>query len=165
MSFYTELQTLEEVLTDAVADSDCVVDRIAITAGRPAAPSGENCTAIYIFGNGVQDLNQDNEESCVVKSRWLMQYEIHSCYPEDWDDQYTTEAEEAAAACLYELMDLVWCALVSAKDAGEFCENCSFVQLDPLIVQPRQGGAVSAVGGVTLPYLCPAVVEESPSSP
>lgn len=158
----SDLQTLEAVIADAVANSDCVVDRIAITAGRPAAPSGENCTAIYIFGIGVEDLNQDDPDSCIVDSRWVMGYEIHSCYPEDWDDQYTSEAEAAAAGCLYELMKLVWCALVEAKDRDEFCE-CKFVQLDQMVVQPRQGGAISALGGVTIPYTCP--VETSPDSP
>lgn len=161
----SQLETLRDVIEDAVADADCVVDRFAITAGRPAAPSGEDCTAIYVFGAGLQDLNQADENACIVRSRWVMQYEIHSCYPEDWDDQYTTEAEEAAATCLYELMSLVWCALVEAKDDGVFCDDCSFVEIDPLVVQPRSGGAVSALGGVTLPYVCPVPETESPASP
>jgi hypothetical protein len=159
----TQLQALETLLTDAVADATCEVSRIAITAGRPAAPSGEDCTAIYVFGNGVLDENQANPEACVVLSRFAIQYEIHSCYPEDWDDQYTTEAEALAAACLYELIELVWCALVDAKDTGYFCD-CKFVELEPMEVQPRSGGAVSALGGVRLPFSCPAH-EESPTSP
>lgn len=150
----TELQLLESIIEDAVTDSECVVDRVVLTAGRPAAPSGEDCTAIYVFGAEVADENQTDGDACTVKTRWAMQYEIWSCYPEDWEDQ--TGNEEAAAACLYELMQLVWCALVEAKDDDIFCE-CKFVELVPLVVQPRSGGAVSALGGVTLPYTCPVV--------
>lgn len=160
-----ELQALETLLEEAVADSDCVVGDVILTAGRPAAPSGESqeCqTRIYVFGGEMGDFNQTNPDACNVRSRWLMQYEIWTCYPEDWDDQVGTSASEAAAACLYKLMSLVWCALVDAKDSDYFCP-CAFVELTPMIIQPRSGGAVSALGGVTLPYTCP--VPDSPTSP
>jgi hypothetical protein len=159
-----QLALLRDLLEDAVADSDCVVNRVAITAGRPAAPSAEDAdcrTAIFVFGAEASDLNQNDPSACIVDSRWAMQYEIWTCYPEAWGD-VGDEAHEAAAACLYELMRLAWCALVEAKDDGYFCD-CKFVELAPLIVQQRSGGAVSALGGVTLPYVCP--VETSPSSP
>lgn len=161
-----ELQALTDLLEDAVADSECVVGDVILTAGRPAAPSGEGqeCqTRIYVFGGEIGDLNQTDQDQCLIRSRWQMQYEIWTCYPEDWDDQVGTDASETAAACLYEIMSLVWCALVEAKDTNYFCE-CAFVELTPMIVQPRSGGAVSALGGVTLPYFCP-VPADSPTSP
>lgn len=163
----SELRLLADLLEEAVADSECVVGDVIVTAGRPAAPSGEGqeCqTRIYVFGAQVADENQAIPDACLVKSRWQMQYEIHSCYPEDWDDQTGSTNEAAAAACLYELMSLAWCALVEAKDTGYFCD-CTFLELSPLIVQPRSGGAVSALGGVTMPYVCPVPAIESPTSP
>ena len=153
------LEALRDLLADAVADADCEVGRVVVTAGRPAAPSGEDeeCrTAIFIFGDTVSDLNQSDEDSCLVRSRWAMQYEIWTCYSEAWED-VDDEDHEAAAACFYELMALAWCAVVEAYDSGEPFGSCENVELLPLQVQPRSGGAVSALGGVTIPYDCEVV--------
>ena len=162
-----QLETLQAIIEDAVADATCDVSGVIITAGRPAAPSeeGRDCqTVIYVWGSNVSDFNQVNPTSCVVRSRFAMSYEIQTCYPEGWEDQINTDGAATSAECLYELMRLVWCELVTAKDAGEFCPDCSAVELQPLETQPRSGGAVSALGGVVVPYTCP-VVEASPSSP
>lgn len=150
-----QLELLRDLLEEAVTDADCEVGQVTITAGRPAAPSSteaECVTRIYVFGATLLDLNQTNQDSCTVRSRQTMFYEIWSCYPEDWDD--VPEADhETAAVCLYELMGRAWCKLVEAKDSDYFCE-CAFVELQPLVVQDRSGGAVSALGGVSLPYEC-----------
>jgi hypothetical protein len=161
----TQLEALQTLLEDAVADASCAVAGVVLTAGRPAAPSGEgqDCqTVIYLWGQRVADETQTSADACTVRSRWAMQYEIWTCYPESWDGSTDTE-QATAAACLYELISLVWCALVEAKDTNYFCD-CKFVELEPLETQPRGGGAVSALGGVTLPYTCPPA-ESSPSSP
>lgn len=150
------LDTLAEVLTDAVADAECADVEVIVTAGRPASPSdeGRECqTVIYVFGEGVTDLNQNNQDACVVRSRWSMQFEIWTCYPEDWYDPIATAEAEEAADCLYELMDLAWCGLVDAKDAKTF-GDCDFVELSPLQVESRSGGAVSALGGLVSPCPC-----------
>jgi hypothetical protein len=146
------LDLLQDIITEAVADAVCEVDRITITAGRPSAPIGEDCTAIYIFGDRAFDLDQTNQDACVVKGRWAMDYEIHVCYEVSAEDE-TAEQHATGADCLYELMDLVWCGLVAAKDGGAF-GDCNYVELDPLEVQPRQGGHVSALGGLTVPIAC-----------
>lgn len=146
------LDLLAGIIETAVAEAECEVDRVTITAGRPAAPVGEDCTAIYIFGDRAFDLDQTNQNSCVVRGRWAMAYEIHTCYQVSAEDE--TDAEhELSADCLYELMDLVWCALVSAKDTGAF-GDCAYVELDELVVQERRGGHVSALGGLTVPAAC-----------
>jgi hypothetical protein len=146
------LDLLQDIIIEAVADAECEVDRITITAGRPPAPIGDDCTAIYIFGDRAFDLDQTNQNACVVKGRWAMDYEIHVCYEVSAEDE-TDEQHATGADCLYELMDLVWCALVAAKDTGAF-GDCNYVELDPLEVQPRQGGHVSALGGLTVPIAC-----------
>ena len=151
------LEALRDLLADAVAEADCEVGRVVVTAGRPAAPSAEDeeCrTAIFVFGSNVADLNQTDQNSCTVRSRWAMQYEIWTCYPEAWED-VDDEDHEAAAACLYELMSLAWCALIDAYDSGEPFGSCEDIELLPLEVQFRSGGAVSALGGLTIPYNCP----------
>jgi hypothetical protein len=146
------LETLRDIIELAIEGAECEVDRVTITAGRPSAPVGEDCTAIYIFGDQAFDFNQNDQNACSVRGRWSMDYEIHTCYPEAPDD--VTDAQHLTAAdCLYELMDLVWCAIVSAKDSGTF-GKCEFVELQPLDVQPRQGMSVSALGGVTIPLDC-----------
>lgn len=162
----SQLQLLADLLEEATADRD-YPPVVLVTAGRPPAPDleGRECqTAIYVFGDEVADLNQDDENACMVLSRWRMGYEIWTCYPEDWDSQLGTDAAEDAAAELYGLMEAAWCALVNAKDDDYFCA-CKYVELAPLIVQPRFGLAVSALGQVVLPYTCTATAEESPTSP
>lgn len=161
-----ELDALADLLAEAVADATCEVSDVIVTAGRPAAPSteGRECqTVIYVFGDNVTDDNQTSlDDSCIVLSRWAMLFEIQTCYPEDWEDQIGTEDASTAADCLYELMRLAWCALVEAKDTNYFCD-CRDIELVPLQVQNRQGGSVSALGGVTIPYDC--TEETSPTSP
>lgn len=150
------LDQLADVLRAAVAGATCEVSDVLVTAGRPASPSdeGRECqTVIYVFGEGVTDLNQNDQNACTVRSRWSMQFEIWTCYPEDWYDPIATTEAADAADCLYELMNLAWCALVDAKDDGTF-GDCDFVELSPLQVQARSGGAVSALGGLVSPCLC-----------
>lgn len=151
------LDSLAMLLADAIADADCEVADVIVTAGRPAAPSdeGRECqTVIYVFGGNVTDLNETDQDACIVRSRWSMQYEIQTCYPENWEDLVGTPEADTAADCLYELMRLAWCALVAAKDSGEPFGDACFIDLEPLEVQPRSGGAISALGGLTIPYDC-----------
>lgn len=161
-----QLEDLADLLTVSIEDA-CPDVAVLVTAGQPAAPSGEgDCqTVVYVWGQVVADLDQQTLDNCVVRSRFTMFYQIQTCYPENWEDPIGTAAASDAAARLYGLMSLVWCGLVAAKDAGDVCgANCKYVELAPLEVQPRQGGAVSALGGVTIPYVCP-LTEDSPTSP
>jgi hypothetical protein len=146
------LEALQTIIEDAVEDATCDVDRVTITAGQPSAPIGADCTAIYLWVDQVVDLNQNIPGSCQVKSRLTMNYQIHTCYVVTKGDE-TDEQHAVAADCLYELMSLVWCALVAAKDTGAF-GSCEWVELNPLDIQPRQGTNVSALGGVTIPLDC-----------
>lgn len=151
------LEALRDLLAEAVAESDCIVSDVVVTAGRPAAPSeeGRQCqTVIYVWGDNATDLNQNIDDACAVRARWTMSYEIWTCYPEDWEDQIRSEAAEDAALCLYELMGLAWCALVAAYDSKIPFGGCEDVELQPLTTQNRSGGAVSALGGLTIPYHC-----------
>lgn len=146
------LEALQAIIETAVEDATCEVDRVTITAGQPNAPVGSNCTAIYLWVDQVVDFNQNDPNECVVKSRLTMNYQIHTCYVVTKGDE--TDAQHlTAASCLYELMSLVWCALVAAKDSGAF-GACDWVELNPLDIQPRQGTNVSALGGVTIPLDC-----------
>lgn len=146
------LDTLQAIIETAVEDATCEVDRVTITAGRPNAPISCKLTAIYLWVDQVADINQTDPNSCAVTSRLTMNYEINTCYivtkGDESDDQHAV-----AADCLHELMGLVWCALVAAKDTGAF-GACEWVELQPLNTQPRQGTNVSALGGVTIPYDC-----------
>lgn len=146
------LEALQDIIEDAVEDATCEVDRVTITAGQPPAPIGQDCTAIYLWADQVVDLNQNTPNECQVKSRLTMNYQIHTCYIETKNDP--TDAQHlVAASCLYELMNLAWCALVTAKDSKAF-GSCEWVELNPLDIQPRQGTNVSALGGVTIPLDC-----------
>jgi hypothetical protein len=149
------LELLQGIIEDAVEVATCSVSRVTITAGDPGAPIGENCNVIWVFGDQVVDLNQTDPNACVVRSRFSMSYKIHVCYNDDPRD-LTDEEHLAPADCFYELMDLVWCALVTAKDSGTF-GSCEFVELEPLEVGPRQGLDVWALGGVTIPLECEVV--------
>lgn len=158
------LELLQAIIQDAIAAEE--TNGVLVTAGRPAAPSEDDelCqTVVYVYADNISDEDQTVPDACVVRSRLAMLYEIWTCYPEGWEDQIGTTAAEDAATRLYTLMSLVWCALVEAKDAGEFCDDCRFVELTPLQVGQRLGGAVSAIGGVVISYACP--VPDSPSSP
>jgi hypothetical protein len=146
------LQALQAIIEDAVEGATCEVDRVTITAGQPSAPIGAACTAIYLWVDQVVDLDQNNRDACAVKSRLTMNYQIHTCYIATKGDE-TDEQHAVAADCLHELMGLVWCALVAAKDTGAF-GSCEWVELNPLDIQPRQGTDVSALGGVTIPFDC-----------
>lgn len=161
-----QLETLQLILEESLTEVGDDGVEVFITAGRPAAPSseGRDCqTVVYVWGQVVTDFNQNNPVSCIVASRFAMSYEVHTCYPENWEDQIRGEAALESAVFLYDLMTRVWCGLVQAKDTGEFCPDCRAVELQPLEVQPRLGGGVSALGGVVVPYTCP--VEDSPASP
>jgi hypothetical protein len=146
------LQALQAIIEDAVETAACEVTRVTITAGQPSAPIGSDCTSIYLWTDQVVDFNQNDPNECLVASRLTMNYQIHTCYIATKGDE--TDAQHLVAAeCLYELMSLVWCALVAAKDTGAF-GDCAWVSLEPLDIQPRQGTNVSALGGVTIPLDC-----------
>lgn len=161
VTFSDRLATLQDVIADSVMDAGCDVADVVVTAGRPAAPDN-SCTIVYVWGGGVADDNQADPNACQVVSRWTMQYEIWTCYPEGWEDQVSTEDAAAVAECFTSLIEVVWCGLVEAHDDGVF-GGCDWTELAPLTVQPRSGGAISALGAVTVPYECiPPVVDTSP---
>lgn len=118
---------------------------VSVTAGRPAAPDGEDCLIVNVFAVRITDGNQLNDDACTIRTRVTVAWEAWSCYnePEEADD----------AARLYDLADAVWCALVAAVDDGHF-GSCEHVVLEPAVVQPRSGGAVSMLGTLTVPYEC-----------
>lgn len=148
------LEALRDIIATAVAGAECEVARVVVTAGRPSAPSSPNCPAVYVFADQVADRNQTDPNACAVASRFTMAYEIWTCYPVSSRGDETDAQHAVGAECLYELMELVWCALVAAKDSGEPFGACEFVELGLLDVQPRSGGSVSALGVVTVPLSC-----------
>lgn len=120
---------------------------VNVTAGRPPAPEDADCLVVNVWAARVSDENQLNPDACNIRGRLTVAWEAWSCYnePEESDD----------AARLYDLAEAVWCALVEAVDA-DFWGGCEHVSLEPAVTQPRQGGAVSMLGTLTVPFDCTA---------
>ena len=143
---------LEEFTTTS---DGCEVDEVTVTAGRPNAPMGQDCTKIYVWADQITDALQTAVQ-CMVKGRLTIVYEIHTCY-EVVDTRDETAAEHAVSAdCLYGLMNAVWCGLVAGKSDGSLMDlgSCEDIELGPLEIQPRSGGSVSAMGTVIVPLDC-----------
>ena len=121
---------------------------VNVTAGRPPAPESSDpaCLVVNVWAARVTDENQLNDNSCHIRGRLTVAWEAWSCYSEPEEDP-----EDAAR--LYDLAEAVWCALVTAVDDGHF-GGCERVALEPAVVQPRQGGAVSMLGTLTVPFDC-----------
>lgn len=136
------LSDIAETIFDAVVSLRADVN---VTAGRAAAPDGEDCLTVNVWAVRIFDDLQLVEDSCLIRSRLTVGWEAWSCYnePEQPDD----------AARLYDLAEAVWCALVAAVDAGHF-GGCEHVTLEPAVTQARSGGAVSMLGTLTVPYSC-----------
>jgi hypothetical protein len=149
------LYALAADIENAVTTSDgCEVDRVTVTAGEPAAPAGENCKAVWVWLNRIEDAAAFTDD-CAVRTRVTFSYRIDVCYTETEQDQ-TDLQHSIPADCLTGLADSVWCGLVGLKDTGDLMGlgTCEHVILEPLLVGARQGGIVSATGGVTFTYDC-----------
>jgi hypothetical protein len=132
---------------------------VAVTAGRPPAPDDSECLIVNVWAARISDGNQLTDDSCQIRSRLQVSWEAWSCYNPDiplYDPDDPQEPEDAAR--LYDLGEAVWCALVAAVDAGEF-GACEQVTLEPAFTQPRQGGAVSMLGSLTVGFDCTATNE------
>lgn len=118
---------------------------VNVTAGRPAAPDGTDCLVVNVWAVRVSDANQLAQDECFIRGRLTVAWEAWSCYnePEEPND----------AARLYDLAEAVWCALVEAVDDGHW-GGCEHVTLEPAVTQPRQGGAVSMLGSLTVGMDC-----------
>ncbi len=138
----------------ALASSDdvCQPERITITAGEPAAPSGP-CKAVWIWASRIEDEAAFETDACIVRSRLTISYRIDVCYTETVDDATDTTHLDAAE-CLYSLMDRIWWGIVTGKDTGTLAgsTNCDRITILPLITDQREGGIVSATGEITIDY-------------
>jgi len=132
----------------------CESSRITVTAGEPAASAG-GCNTIWVWLERVEDILSVNPDTCITETVVSLAYRIDVCYEEQAEDQ-TDEQHLIPAECLYGLMSAVWCHLVALKDSGELMDlgQCENVVLLPLEVGQRQGGTVSATGGVSFSYNC-----------
>lgn len=135
------LTDIAETIFDAVIGLGADVN---VTAGRPAAPEDSDCLVVNVWAVRIGDENQLGE-GCNIRSRLTVAWEAWSCYNDP------EEAEDAAR--LYDLGEAVWCALVAAIDDGHF-GGCEHVTLEPAFTQPRQGGAVSMLGSLTVGMEC-----------
>ena len=146
------LTDIAETIFNAVVSLGADVN---VTAGRPAAPLGEDCLVVNVWVVRYGDANQLTDDACNIRTRLTVGWEAWSCYSHEDPDVFhpdsTDEPEDAAR--LYDLADAVWCALVAAVDAGEF-GGCEYVTLEPAFTQPRQGGAVSVLGSLTVGIDC-----------
>lgn len=148
---------LAEALVDQIEDfidvETCQPERVFVSAGEPAVGS---CGEIAVWISNVSDANIGISD-CMVDTQVELTYRISWCYPEPEDGSGPTTAQELTAAeCLYELMDAVWCGLVSERDAGTLLiqSSCEKTSLGQLTVDPRSGGVVTATGTVTVDYDC-----------
>lgn len=146
----------EALLADleAAIIGECDVDRSAVTAGSPAAPSGDCGNALWVWVDQIADDDQFRE-GCVVKSRATFNYRVDVCYSESQEGP--TDAQHLdTAECLYGLMSAIWCGLVNLKDAKTLMGlgTCDGVTLAPLVVGNREGGYVSAGGSVVVDFDC-----------
>lgn len=146
---------LAEDLATYVQDSECETE-VFTTYGEPPAPVG-TCSRIFVWLDRVLD-RDEIREGCVVNTRLVVAYRIYTCYPtRDDGEDLTADQHLTAAECLYELTELVWCGLVAGKASGNLAglARCDEINLQPLIVDPPQGGIVSASGSITVEWDCP----------
>lgn len=132
----------------------CPVDTFQVTAGEPAAPSG-NCSQISVWAsqyfNAVDSLfHTDNP--CVIVKGVQLQWRIDLCYQEQESDR-TAAQHLVTATCLYDLADAVWCGLNSTV-GSLFGQPCKDVSVDTLDIPAGLGGIVSASSGVRFQLDC-----------
>lgn len=156
----TTLEAAQALLAaiQTLADStDCKPDAYQVTAGEPAAPSGQ-CTVISVwasqFFNAVNSMFHEDNPCTVVRGVQL-NYRIDVCY-EETEKGRTPAQHLVAAECLYSLADTVWCGLNAADVFGL---RCADIQADPLQFAAPLGGIVSASSGVRLQLDCPTPAE------
>lgn len=146
------LTDIAETIFNAVVSLGADVN---VTAGRPAAPEGVDCLRVNVWAVRYGDANQLDPDACNVRTRLTVGWEAWSCYSHDGPDSFHPDdpGEPEDAARLYDLAEAVWCALIAAIDDGEF-GGCDHVTLEPAFTQPRQGGAVSVLGSLTVGMDC-----------
>jgi hypothetical protein len=145
------LTSVAETIFDAVIALGADVN---VTAGRPAAPDGDDCLVVNVWAVRLADGNQLGD-GCNIRTRLTVGWEAWACYDSEPGDVFDPHdpTEPADAARLYDLAQAVWCALVAAVDAGDF-GACEHVTLEPAFTQPRQGGYVSMLGSLTVGMDC-----------
>lgn len=127
-------------------------DSVAVVAGEFAAIGA--CDSAWVWLSSIVDRNEFVDAgNCSTRTEITVTYRLDFCYPEDGDDPTTTE-HEALAASVYDTITDVWCALVSAKDAGTLSDECDRVRLGPLRFFQRSGLIVSYSGTVTADFDC-----------
>lgn len=148
-------QALLDDIDAAVAGEPCELTRTFISAGEPASPN-PGCTEISVWVSRLSNA-EEFAEGCRIATELELSYRIDWCYSEP-DDGTGPTAEDhlEAATCFYDLVDAVWCGIVSAYDSGTLAgiSECEQINLGQLVTDPRQSGNVSATGTVTVRYDC-----------
>lgn len=149
----THALALLDDLETAIVGEECQPDRTFVAAGEPASPN-PGCIDMAVWVSNVQDGNLD-PNSCMVRSELQLSYRIGWCYT-DKPEGPSEDDELTAATCLYDLMEAVWCYLVEVHSQGTIAgtDKCDQSSLGPLVVNPRSGGWVEAVGTITIQYNC-----------
>lgn len=146
-----------DLFTDEV---ECEIDKIAVTFGEPADPTGTNCKQIMVWVNNVAP-RPSEPQSCTTLALLTLAYRIYACYPNQAQD-LTEEQHADAADCIYEIAQAVWCGLVAGKDDGSLMDigDCQRITIGPLIADTPRGGVSSMTGTVTVDYEC-ALIPQS----
>ena len=94
-------------------DVTCEVDKVGVTFGEPADPTGTRCRQIFVWVQAMSP-RETQDQQCLIFSRLTLAYRITSCYDVQEKD-LTVVQHEAAADCLYEIGAAVWCGLVTGQ--------------------------------------------------
>jgi len=162
----TTVALLQELLVAietavATAPEGCEIDTYQVTAGTPAAPSG-NCSQVSVwassaFNSASSMFHEDNP--CLVIRAVQLNWRLDLCYGETVED-WTPAQHLEFAVCFYGLADAIWCGLNSVIKSGElFHRRCGDLQVDPLTYTERLGSNASAESGMRMQDDCPAPVE------
>lgn len=144
----------------AVIETLVTVDKVAVTAGRPA--QSDSCSAVYVWANSIDDFDVSTQSrgditSCWVRRGYVMSYRIDVCRSLPGDGSEQTEAQQLVeATTIYDHADALWCGFASRIVAGTLFSgtDCEDIKLGPLVFEPPQGDRVSATGGIRITYPC-----------
>ena len=147
-------QALADDIAEFVDGVTCEVDKIGVTFGEPADPTGTNCKQILIWVQAVSP-RPTEVQACTTLAVVTLAYRIYACYPNQAQDP-TVDQHEGAADCIYEISEAVWCGLVNGKDTGLLMGvgDCKRIVLGPLVSDVPRGGISSMTGTVTTDYEC-----------
>ena len=139
-------------------ETTIVVDKVAVTAGSPAA--SDKCSAVYVWGSQIFHSPQPlqvaaDDAGCFYRRAYELRYRIDVCRTVTQNER--TEAQQLAEATrLYDYADEVWCAITSNASAGSLFtdSDCESVTVGALEIGDPLGDRVSAEGYVRVTYPC-----------